>query len=166
MRVLLIRHGAAEYQKAFAKSGEPDEKRPLTRAGRDQMRAVARGLKPVVKDIDVLATSPLTRARQTADVAAERFDEPRRETIAALVPGAPFSAFVEWLRQHEDDDLVAAVGHNPHISELATWLMGAGQPIDMKKASALLLELGDEIGEGKGQLRWYMTPKQLSALGE
>ena len=166
MKLLLIRHGKAEDRDEFAKTGEPDDNRPLTSKGRKEMRAIARGLESMVPAIDVLATSPLTRAVETADAVAERFSSAARETIDALVPDAPFDAFAEWLRRIEGAELVAAVGHNPHLSELAEWLHGGAPGIDMKKGSALLLELDPNVRTGSAELLWYRTPKELIALAE
>ena len=166
MRLMLIRHGKAEDRDDFAKTGEPDEKRPLTPRGRKEMRAVALGLRVSEPHIDVIATSPLTRAIETADAVAERYPEATHETIAALTPAAPFADFVEWLRGHHARGLVAAVGHNPHLSDLASWLTGDDDDIDMKKGSALLLEFGEEIGAGTAELLWYRKPKKLIALGD
>ena len=165
MKLLLIRHGKAEDQDEFAKTGKPDEKRPLTEDGREEMEVIARGLKSLVDEIDVLATSPLTRARQTADAVAEQYPDAARETTGVMEPDAKFGAFVDWIRQYEDRELVAAVGHNTHISDLAAWLTDADEPIDMKKGSALLLELGDGARKGAAVQLWYMTPKQLRAAG-
>jgi phosphohistidine phosphatase len=164
MKLLLIRHGKAEDRDEFAKTGESDEKRPLTSKGQKEMRAIARGLERIVPRIDVLATSPLTRAVETAEAVAERFSSAKRETINALVPDASFNAFAEWLRMHGRAALVAAVGHNPHLSDLAEWLHGRAAGIDMKKGSALLLELDADVRAGAAQLVWYRKPKELIAL--
>jgi phosphohistidine phosphatase len=166
MRLLLIRHGKAEDRDDFAKIGQSDDLRPLTREGVAEMRAIAAGLRTLVPHIDVLATSPLTRAVQTADAVAERFPDARRETIDALAPEAPFGDFLDWLRQHVQTDVVAAVGHNPHLSELATWLDRDGAAVDMKKGAALLLDMGDAPGPGRGERVWYRKPDALTELAE
>jgi phosphohistidine phosphatase len=166
MQLLLIRHGKAEDRDDFAMSGQPDDLRPLTRKGEEEMRAIAAGLRTIVPHIGVLATSPLTRAVQTADAVAVRYPDATRETIDALVPDAPFGEFRDWLMQHVQAEVVAAVGHNPHISELATWLDRNGETVDMKKGSALLLDCGDVPSPGRGELVWYRKPKALIELAE
>ena len=166
MRLLLIRHGKAEDRDDFAKTGRPDDERPLTPAGQDEMRAVADGLAAAVPDVALIATSPLVRAMQTADAVARGYPDAIRETTDVLAPDAPFAAFVDWLQRHREHDAVAAVGHNPHLSELASWLTGGDDSIDMKKGSALLLELGQDAGAGSAQLVWYRTPKKLGAISE
>ena len=166
MRLLLIRHGKAGDRDEFAKTGRPDEERPLTAEGLEEMRAVARGLQVLEPRIDVIATSPLTRAVQTADGVAERYPDAARETIDALGPGARFGEFARWLSSHRNAGLVAAVGHNPHLSELAEWLGTGGDSVDMKKGSALLLEFDDDIGEATAELVWYRKPRELIALAD
>jgi phosphohistidine phosphatase len=167
MKVLLIRHAIAEDQDTFARSGAPDEKRPLTDEGRELMRAGAHGLKRIAKEINVIATSPLTRAQQTAEIVAEAFPSALRETTEAMTPEARYPAFLEWLGSKRQRKCVAAVGHEPHISGLASWLLGSDRVIlAMKKGSVLLLEFDDEIRPGAAQLRWFLTPAQLRMLAD
>ena len=165
MRVLLIRHAPAQDQAEFAKTGQPDEERPLTGAGKKSMRSASRGLARAVRRIDVLATSPLVRAEQTADIVADDLSPENRETIDALKPDSPYNEFVEWLSGKRNEMLVAAVGHNPHLSGLAASLIGAAEAtIDMKKGSALLIEFAGEPRLGQGRLLWYLKPGQLRKL--
>ena len=166
MQLLLIRHGEAGEARDWAKTGRPDDERPLTDEGAEEMRAVAAGLRVAVPHIDVIATSPLTRALQTADAVAERYADATRVTIGELAPDQRPFAFVDWLSAHEWADVVAAVGHNPHLSELATWLLEDDELIDMKKASALLIDFPDQIGKRSGRLIWYRKRKELIGLGE
>jgi phosphohistidine phosphatase len=187
MRLLLIRHGKAGDREDFARSGRPDDERPLTAEGLEEMRGVARGLAVVCPRLDVIASSPLTRAVQTADAVAARFPDAAREIVDCLRPDAPFPDFVDWLRGHRARDRVAAVGHNPHLSDLGRWLTGGDDDdADMKKGSARLLAFpGDDVGTAGDDVRtgddagaggddvwagtaegvWYRTPKELIALG-
>ncbi len=68
MQLLLIRHAIAEEREDFTKTGKDDRLRPLTDGGRKKMKQAARGLKGLVPRIDLLATSPLTRAAQTGAI--------------------------------------------------------------------------------------------------
>src|SRR5687768_4879350 len=142
MKLLLIRHGVAEDREEFAQTGAPDEQRPLTQKGRKQMKRAARGLAALVSEAHVLASSPLTRAQQTAEVVAGAFDDAPVSLVDALRPDQPFEAFMEWLRLTDDADVVVAVGHEPHLSGLAGWLLTGGhQPLfEFKKGGAGLLE--------------------------
>ena len=72
MKLLVVRHGAAMEREDFASTGESDDLRPLTEEGKAEMKLIASSLSDDVEKLDVLATSPLVRARQTADIIAER----------------------------------------------------------------------------------------------
>ena len=166
MKLLLVRHGVAEDRDEFAKSGAPDEQRPLTRKGRKQMKRAARGLAELVGEVHVLASSPLTRAQQTAEVIAAAFDDAPISLVDALRPEQPFEAFMEWLRLTDDADVVVAVGHEPHLSGLAGWLLGSGAhpPFEFKKGGAALIEFDHALQPGAARLRWLLEPGQLRAL--
>ena len=168
MKLLLIRHAIAEEREEFARSGEPDDLRPLTAEGRKKMKRAARGLREVAADIDVLATSPLTRAAQTADVIGKEYGDLPAVTVDALTPTSDPEAFVSWLQRLDDAQCVAAVGHEPHISSLAAFLItGNGRGLgEMKKGAAMMLEFAGEIAAGAAELRWFLTPGQLRAIGD
>jgi len=166
MKLILIRHGIAEDKDDFARTGKSDDLRPLTAEGVARMNEIARGLAQTVSRISVIASSPLVRARQTADTVEEQFPAAQREVIAAMAPDERYDAFLDWLRTKETARCIAAVGHEPHISGLATWLLtGGNEPVlEMKKGSALLIEFDSEVRAGAGQLRWFLTPAQLRKL--
>ena len=165
MQLLLIRHGEAGEARDWAKTGRPDDERPLTDEGAEEMRAVAAGLRVTIPSIDLIASSPLTRALQTADLVAEQYAGVTRVTIGELAPDQRPFALVDWLSAHEWADVVTVVGHNPHLSELATWLLQDDELIDMKKASALLIDFPGDVGKRSGRRAWYRKRKELIALG-
>lgn len=166
MYLLLIRHAIAEDRVEFARSGKPDHYRPLTRKGRRRMTLGAAGLRTIVPEIDVLASSPLTRAEQTAEILAGEYDIPRFVRVEALGTGDG-QALLEWLRQFGDEDVVAVVGHEPHLSEWASWLLsgGMGDFLLVKKGSAILIEFADAVRPGEAWLHWALTPRHLRRLG-
>jgi phosphohistidine phosphatase len=114
MRLFLARHAAAA-------PGHPDELRPLTSEGREQARTLAERLVP--EQPDVVLTSPLLRARETAAaVAAATGAELRIEE--RLSPGATADLVLEAVR--DVGEVIVAVGHQPDCSEIAAAL-GAGE---------------------------------------
>jgi phosphohistidine phosphatase len=167
MRLLIIRHGIAEDKEAWAKTGHSDDERPLTDEGRRKMALTAKGLRRATESIDLLATSPLVRARQTAQLVADAFKVTRIETTKSLVPDAPMREFVEWLERHADMEVIAAVGHEPHLGILATWLMTdiEDSRVDLKKGAACMLEFEGKPESGTGRLCWSIAPGQLRKLG-
>ena len=167
MRLLIVRHAIAETREAFARSGQDDSLRPLTAEGRKRMRRGARGLRTIVPTIDILATSPLVRAVQTAEIVAEAYDGLRIVRVDELSPEKQFPAFLAWLRTQDASGTIAAVGHEPHLSGLASWLLTArsGSFISLKKGSVCLLEFGRDLNAGAAMLLWALAPAQLRALG-
>lgn len=167
MNLLIIRHAIAEDKDEWAETGRSDDERPLTDEGRRKMAQVAKGLRSVVDHIDVLATSPLVRARQTADVVAEEFDGAVLKTTDAMIPETPFEDTVRWLGEHSPKKVVAIVGHEPHLGALATWLLTGAEEshIEFKKGAACLIEFDGRAERAKGRLCWSLTPGQLRQLG-
>lgn len=172
MKLLVIRHAIAEDKEAFAASGRSDDLRPLTQAGRAKMRRGAQGLRAICPRVAILASSPLVRARETAEIVAPAFDIARVELVDGLRPERPFDELVAWLRRrvapndHGADPTIAVVGHEPHLSGLVTWLMTSGKDsrIELKKGGACLLHFEGAPAAGEALLRWSLTPSQLRRL--
>jgi phosphohistidine phosphatase len=166
MQLLVIRHAIAMDRDEFAESGESDDRRPLTKSGVKRMRRGAKGLRAVVDRIDVLVTSPYTRAVETAEIVSDVFDIAPAEVSASLVPDVHFDELERWAELNATGDLLAIVGHEPHLSGLVSWLMtGSGESrIELKKGGACLLEFDSSIRRGTGTLLWLMTPRQLRGL--
>ncbi len=167
MELLVVRHAIAEDRDAFAATGRNDDERPLTEEGARRMAAGAGGLLRVVPELDVIASSPLVRAVQTADILAKAYGHEDVERVPALAPGGDFDAVVDWLERHDPATAVAVVGHEPDLSELVSYLLvHASAPIfSFKKGAACLLEFEGKIGPGEADLRWLLAPKHLRALG-
>ena len=167
MKLLLIRHAVAEEREDFAKTGDPDEQRPLTDVGRKKMKRAARGLAEIVDRIELIATSPLKRAVQTAEVLAKEFGSAVQTTTDALEPEQAFENFLVWLKRLDDVETVAAVGHEPHLSGLASWLLTTNETplFEFKKGGVCLLEFEGAVESGSARLRWLLTPAQLRAIG-
>jgi phosphohistidine phosphatase len=166
MNLLVIRHAIAEDKDEWAVTGEPDGKRPLTEDGRKKMKRGAKGLRKMVANIDLLATSPLTRAVQTAEIVAREFEEIAVVVTDSLDPARPHDAFMDWFRSLDEVSTVAVVGHDPHLSSLVSWLMTGrdGGIIELKKGAACMLEVDRTGAPGNARLIWALTPDQLRAL--
>ena len=164
MKLVIVRHADAGDKEEFAKTGKPDELRPLSDKGRKQMTSAVEGLRTLVPNCDLIATSPYVRAVQTAEIVSDAYGQGADKT-AALEPGAAPDDFVHWLRNH-DADVVIIAGHEPDLGELTTWLMtGASEShVEFKKGGACLLEFDGQVKRGGGVLRWLMGPKELAAL--
>ncbi len=166
MKLLIVRHGVAEDKEVFAETGKADDERPLTAKGRKKMKRASRGLRAIVPEIGLIATSPLVRARETAVIIAAAYTTEIGAVVDELRPEAPFTAFLDWLRPLADRSPVAVVGHEPHLSGLATWLMCGGKEsrLELGKGGACLLSFDDAIERGGATLYWLMASKHLEAL--
>lgn len=166
MRLLVVRHAAAEDKDEFARTGGSDELRPLTADGKRDMREAARGLRNVVPRLDLLATSPLVRAVETAEILGVEYER-KQVVVEALRPDSPYDDLARWAREHTKKDVVAIVGHEPHLSGLASWLLTGSNNsfIDLKKGAACLLEMEDAPAAGSAILLWSLAPRQLRGLG-
>jgi phosphohistidine phosphatase len=167
MRLLIVRHADAGDAEEFAKTGQPDSMRPLSRKGRKQMRRAARALAELVPDVEIVVASPFTRAVQTQALLVEGFGSriPTQLTDT-LEPDRPPGDFAGWLRGTDQRGTLAVVGHEPHLSTLATWLMTGETEsrIQIKKGGACLLDLDGDARNATATLRWLLTPKQLDLL--
>jgi phosphohistidine phosphatase len=164
MELLIVRHGPAgdaAEKKAWRESGRPDSERPLTKVGRERVRAAAKGLARFV-DCGLVATSPYARAVQTAGPFAKALGADLIE-CPALVPGRPLDEAVSWLKSRREKS-IALVGHDPHLSRLSSLLLtGDEHPIvRLKKPQALLLDL-NSIEPGGAELIWSLPPRVLRA---
>ncbi len=168
MDILLIRHAVAKDREDFAKHHSSDELRPLTRRGIERMRAGVRGIRQLVEHIDVLATSPLTRARQTAEIVAKGVKPDLVLEVPELSPGQGPANMTHWLAQQTVDGTLCVVGHEPDLSDLVAWLVcGRSEGfLDFGKGGACLLGSHGVPEQGRCILRWALTPNQLRALGK
>ncbi|HEY7292095.1 MAG TPA: phosphohistidine phosphatase SixA [Vicinamibacterales bacterium] len=160
----LVRHGLAEER---GDKWPDDTKRPLTSDGMSRMKKAARGLDRLGVQFDVILSSPLVRARQTADIlSAELDDHPPIVNTDALAPGCDFTALVEALDKHARRGRIALVGHEPGIGELAARLIGSRHPVEFKKGAVCRIDLDELPPGGPGDLRWLLTPKILRAVNK
>jgi phosphohistidine phosphatase len=164
MELLVIRHGEAMEKEEFAKTGKSDDLRPLTSAGMEELKEIARALRETVKKIDLLATSPLVRAVQTAEIVGAAYDVPVSQTTTALSPDSEPEEFEKWAADFGDVKRIAVVGHEPHLTGLVSWLLTGEEDaiIKLKKGGVCLLEFDSCIKSGSGILNWLMTPGQLT----
>jgi len=158
----LVRHAiAAERGPAWP----DDAKRPLTHKGIARMREIARGLRALDVTIDHVATSPLVRAKQTAEILVECLKPaPALAVMPALAPGVTPAEVGAALAQIKRAQTIALVGHEPGIGELAAWLVGARAPLPFKKGGVCRIDLPHVPPAGAGQLIWLATPRMLRAL--
>ena len=167
MQLLVIRHAIAEEREDFARTGKDDRLRPLTDEGRKKMKQGAKGLRQLAPRIDLLATSPLTRAAQTGAILDTVYGGLSEVEIEELSPEATPTDFLRWLRKQKAE-CIAVVGHEPSISLILSWLLTGSERriFSFRKGGACLIEFSGEIGAGTATLLWALTPAQLRDLAD
>jgi phosphohistidine phosphatase len=162
MKLLIVRHAAAVPR---GTPGVADDDRPLTPEGKKKFEVAAKGLARIADRPDVLLTSPLPRAKATAEIAARAFRriEPRTEPALARDSVGEILAL---LRKVSSAETVAIVGHEPVLSAVLAHLLGASDAdrLAFKKGGAALVDLPKGPG-ASGQLVWFLKPRILRALG-
>ena len=155
----LVRHAVA------AERGDEwpdDSKRPLTAQGAGRFRDVVAGLVWLGVSIDEIFTSPLVRARQTADLLAARLPEhPPVKPVDELAPGHEIAEVIAELGKRVKRRRVAIVGHEPDLGELAAALLGAQRALPFRKGGVCRIDV-DGLGSTlAGTLIWFLPPKIL-----
>ena len=162
MLVYFLRHASAGQRKSDPLK---DEKRPLDRDGIEQCGLIGRALAALQTHVDVVISSPLKRATQTASlVANELAHEGKIVLDPALRPEATYVQFRDLLTKYGNQEAIVVVGHNPNLSEFLGRLVGGGSRagIDLKKAGVARVE----VDHHRGVLHWCLTPKVVRTLAE
>lgn len=140
-----------------------DASRQLTDEGRERFDLVAkllvkRGFAPAV-----IATSPLVRCRETADILVDRLTSSVQiVALEELSPGAELAQLVSWTAEHAAGVDAAWVGHAPDVEQLTAELIGGSRAaIRFAKGAAAAIRFPDGIAAGRGELRWLVSAKIL-----
>jgi phosphohistidine phosphatase len=149
MELYFLRHGEADWPD-WKKS---DDERPLTKRGKREMRDVAKFLDRLKVRPDLIVTSPLPRAAQTAEIAADYLKAKLRKD-ELLAPGFGPSKLRTVLKRHRAKVLML-VGHEPDFTQVISELTGAS--LKLSKGGGALLDVDPESEEGK--LLWLFPPK-------
>jgi phosphohistidine phosphatase len=166
MNLFLLRHGLAVERAEFHFAS--DHLRPLTPKGKRQLRKIAAAMRAMELRFDVILSSPLVRARQTAEIVAAEFKLEKHLGFAdELKPGGEAKKIVQKISALKKVPAnVLLVGHEPDLGELisllATGKFGAG--FALKKAGLAKLEM-ETLCFGKcATLAWLLTPAQMKLM--
>jgi phosphohistidine phosphatase len=138
----------------------PDEWRYLTEKGRSAAEKISSAIAKIGPKPRLTITSPLTRAVQTAEIAAEKAC--RKNVVIAsslLLPGADISELVTYLKGCGDAKRVMLVGHEPQLGSLVSNLIGREDgAIELKKSACVALELDSGKENKSADFLWYLAP--------
>jgi len=169
MNLYIIRHAIAV--EPGAPGYEDDSQRPLTDKGGEKMFNIARGLKALEVQFDLILSSPYLRAAETARILLKvmKMEKERLVLSENLTPlGSPEQLIGEINESYSKLGSLAIVGHEPNLSALISLLV-AGEPslsINMKKGGVCYLSAENLIHERRATLEWMLMPKHLVRLGE
>ncbi len=165
LELYLVRHAVAAER---GPDYPDDDLRPLTPEGIERWRTAVAGLRQFGLRVDVVLSSPLVRARDTADLlAAGLKPKPRVVTVEALAPGARVSDVVAAVTAYAGArraSRLALVGHEPDLGELAAKLLGARHAVEFKKGAVCRIDVTRALPGGPGMLRWLLPPRALRGL--
>jgi phosphohistidine phosphatase len=163
----MIRHaiavdeGTPEY--------EEDSQRPLTEKGKKKMRQIAKGLRSLGVEFDLILSSPYIRAQETAEILADVF---KMKTDVAfsdnLVPMGDPDLLIAEMNEKYNVNSVALVGHEPFLTALISLLISENASMDMtlKKGGVCRLSADDLHHTHKATLEWLLTPGILVEMSE
>jgi phosphohistidine phosphatase len=155
LKLYLVRHGHAGDPDAWR---GPDDSRPLTAKGRGDLRRSA-GALARKETIDLLCTSPLVRAVQTAEILAAALDLDEVTVLEELRPEIPVQALLERVAR-EEAKRIALVGHDPQITGvLAALTKMQPEALDFPKGAVVRLDVRDLV-EREAEPRWWLPPRE------
>jgi phosphohistidine phosphatase len=166
MNLFLLRHGVAVERDEFDHAG--DAARPLTPKGKKQLRAAATALRALGLCFDVILSSPLVRARQTAEIITADLRLKKHLVFAdELKPGGGAKKLAQKIvRLKPGAANVLLVGHEPDFSELISLLVTGNHSggFALKKGGLAKLEI-EKFRAGKcAMLVWLLTPAQMKLM--
>jgi phosphohistidine phosphatase len=169
MYLYILRHGQAG--KRLAVGSSKDSERPLTVTGKDEVKEISKALIDLGIKIDFIASSPLARALQTAEIVVKKLNvkKSKFEIWNELKPEGSRIALYSKLEQFKPGDSVMVVGHEPYLSTLVCDLIFDGQGdghIILKKAGIAKINVTSLIPKASGELRWLLTPRQMKQMAK
>jgi phosphohistidine phosphatase len=163
MVIYFLRHANAG-QKQFSDAAK-DEKRPIDKIGEEQSHDVGRALAAIGVTVNVIISSPLTRATQTAAIVSQELGHEEKLVIDdSLRPEATFDKFKALLNRHKDKASIMVVGHDPSMTEFVNKVLSGGGPlaaIEMKKGGVAKVE---KDVRKQPVLKWVMPPKVVQKI--
>lgn len=165
MDLFILRHGEAGQR---VSTGRGDFQRSLTTAGQKEVSDIAKSLKELGTKFDVVITSPLKRAHQTAAIVAKTLKiEKKMQDWDELSPEGNRIDLYNKLSHLKQQSLVLVVGHEPYLSKMVSEIIFDGNDggrIALKKSGLARIRIISSTPKFQGELRWLLTPKLLSDM--
>ena len=166
MDIYIIRHAIAVDE--VTSDYESDSERPLTDQGRKKMRQIAKALRHLGVEFDLILSSPYVRACETAEVLADVFKMKNKIAFSDnLIPLGNPELLVGEINERHTVDSLAIVGHEPHLSALVGLLIGESLNIEitLKKGGVCYLSADNlHYREHRATLKWLLPPRILMEI--
>ena len=162
MELYFLRHGIAADSDGIKIKSDAD--RPLTQEGADKIRESVEGMGALGLEFDRVFSSPYLRARQTAEIVVKHLPcKTELKLLDLLVPHGAYDELFDMVQKLPFRGRYLMVGHEPHISQSLSRLIGAGSlaTLEIGKGSLACVDLQDASFQYSGSLVWLMTSKQL-----
>jgi phosphohistidine phosphatase len=159
--IYILRHGKAEVNAP----GGSDADRQLTKKGRDEILAVAHWMKGQDLHFDLIATSPLARAQETAAIVADVTGAAEKmRTWKVLAPGGDPDTVSRELGRHPGGSSILLVGHEPLLSSLISRIIAGDTQAGIAMTKGALAKIRDYsyAERPSGELHWLLTAKQMA----
>ncbi len=168
MDLFILRHGYAGNQLSDSMK---DNKRQLTVSGKKEVVEIAKSLKKLGVKFNVIFSSPLTRAFQTAKIIAEEYKLTEQiEQSEELKPNGSKNSLYNKLSKLNIDSVILIVGHEPYLSSMINDIISNdnhnnnNNNIILKKAGLSRIKITSTVPKFKGELRWLLTPRILKKI--
>jgi len=162
MNLFVLRHGKAEQS-----SDSADGKRALTAEGKDEMRKIGMWMHQKKFRFDVIATSPLTRAYETAEIVARSLGQKEQLSVwEELGPGGDLDALSYRASLDSEDAAILLIGHEPMLSMLISRIISGHDTVSLILAKGGLAKIRNFSFDKRpsGDLQWLLTPGQMLAM--
>lgn len=166
MDLYVMRHGkAAEHDPNLYPS---DDQRPLTDKGQGELEQIATAMERLEIELDLVLSSPLLRARQTAEIVARILGITKKVRFSDNLARSEVSILIEEIKQlGKAVESILLVGHEPYLSALVSTLLTGGpdMSLNFRKGALLKLQFKKPNLEHGASLEWFMAPRHLVRLG-
>jgi len=162
MNLFVLRHGKAEQS-----SDRADGKRALTGEGKDEMRKIGKWMQQKKFRFDVIATSPLIRAYETAEIVARSLGQKERFVVwEELGPGGDLDTLSYRISRYGEDTAIILIGHEPMLSMFISRIISGHDTVSLVLAKGGLAKIRNfSFDKGpSGELQWLLTPIQMMEM--
>ena len=164
MDLYILRHGKAE---PYGQGYPSDHLRPLTKKGRKRTKRSVKGMKAADVNVDLIVSSPVLRARQTAEIVHKGLGLKKPIEFSDSLASGSVREIMSAIQAYHSFDGVMLVGHEPALSELISTMSSGVSHVafNLKPGGLCKLQVNTARVGQSATVEWFVTPKQLAAMG-